>query len=150
MSDPLLITCVAGRAASTFARNLFEEIFCRHAIAPKLPLLEVTYLDGGATEIYGGDEDPIETISFHRFGGDTFWAAIFELARRTGSVVYWPGEPPWAAIVDSLIVEELPEGFKEPENGQPILAANPKELEQCFIRSREAANRPNTFQPDER
>jgi len=110
VSFDIFLQCFRNREPTTFPRGLFEEIFARHAIAPRFPLDEVTYGDGGAA-IYGGDDDDIQGLMFNHCGGETFFSALYQLAQRTGSVVFWPDTAPSTAVTDAGTIAHLPEGF---------------------------------------
>jgi len=100
-----------GKVA-TIPRAIFEEIFSRHAITPQYPLQRIDYPDGSGGDIYGSDADEIEGLMFNHCGGDMFFAALYELAQRTGSVIYWPDLDPSIAVTDPATIEHFPgDGF---------------------------------------
>jgi hypothetical protein len=112
MSSDIFLACLRGEGTEKFTRALFEEIFGRHAIDPDLPFTSVTYADGGA-EVYRAEDDETDGVGFNHFGGDTFFAALYELALRTRSVIYWPeNDGAWAAVAESATIALLPDGFE--------------------------------------
>ncbi len=131
MSFDIFLVCVKDGEATAFKRSLFEDIFSRGAIDPRLPFTNVVYGDGGA-QISGADEDEdIESLSFDHCGGDTFFAALYELADRSGSVVVWPGEERVLAVTRQAMIAHLPADMGE--LGPPHIVSNGRELEECIF-----------------
>jgi len=95
-----------------FPRAIAVEVLGRNATALPSPLRRVDYPDGGGADIYCADADEIAGLTFNHCGGTMFFAALFELAQRTGSVIYWPDLDPSIAVTDASIVEHFPgDGF---------------------------------------
>jgi hypothetical protein len=132
MSSDIFLACLRGENTETFKRSLFEEIFGRQAINPRLPFTSVTYADGGA-EVYGAEEDETNYVGFDHFGGDTFFAALHELALRTRSVIYWPAnEGAWAAVAEVAVIALLPMSF-EREGPQAVrVVRSGRELQDVY------------------
>ncbi len=113
MSFDIFLQCFENGEPKYFERSLFKEVFERHATSLDAALTRVVYADGGA-QIFGTEEgESLEGLTFNHAGGDTFFAAVLELAARTGSVLYWPGEPPCIAAADPGVVEHLPADMVE-------------------------------------
>jgi hypothetical protein len=89
-----------------YPRRVAEDIFNRDAIDPSAALSYVEYADGKAN-IYGVDEDPMNGVMLAHFGGRTVMERAFELAVATGSIIVWPGEPPWA-VTDLATLDHVP------------------------------------------
>ncbi|HTJ62272.1 MAG TPA: hypothetical protein VL899_00555, partial [Alphaproteobacteria bacterium] len=53
----------------------------------------VRFPDGSGGDIYGADEPEISNLMFNHCGGDAFFEAMLELARRTNGLIFWPSEP---------------------------------------------------------
>jgi hypothetical protein len=127
MSFDIFLVCVKNGEAAAFTRSLFEDIFSRGAINPRLPFTNVVYGDGGA-QIFGADEDEdIQSLSFNHCGGDTFFAALYELADRSGSVVFWPGEERVLAVMSQAMIAHIPADMDE--LGPAHVVANGRELQ---------------------
>ena len=107
MSFDIFLQCFRNGEPACFKRTVFEEIFLRDAIDPNELPSGVTYADGGA-EIYVEDKEEIDGVSFDHCGGDTFFAALLELADRTGAVVFWPTEGRQIAVTNPDVVGHLP------------------------------------------
>lgn len=131
MSFDVVLICIRKGEAATFNRTLFEEIFCREAIDPQLPLTSITYHDGGAQIDGAEDGDEIENLVFHHCGGETFYAALHELADRSGSVVLWPAKGRQIAVTRQAIVAHLPPDLAD--LGPPYIVANGRELAACIL-----------------
>jgi hypothetical protein len=108
MSFDLFVQRFQNGEVATFPREAFEEIFGRDALDPKFPIEGVAYPDGSHAEIYGNDADHLDSLMFTHFGGDRVFALIFELAERTGSVIYWPDEAPSLAVTDATVIAHIP------------------------------------------
>lgn len=131
MSFDIFLICVRNGDAAMFERALFEDIFRRNAIDPRSPLTSVTYRDGGA-EIDGAEDgDEIENIVFNHCGGDTFYAALYELADRSGSVVLWPAAGRQIAVTREAAIAHLPPDLSD--LGPPYVVANGRELAACIL-----------------
>jgi hypothetical protein len=111
MSFDLFVQCFRNGERATFPRSVFDGIFGRHAISPEFPTQNVKYPDGSGGEIYGGENDEIDGLMFTHFGGDMIFAAIYELAHKTGSVIYWPDTIPSVAVTEPETTAHLPDGF---------------------------------------
>jgi hypothetical protein len=118
MGFDLFMSCCRNGESATFKREIAEEIFNRDAIDPTTPLTEVRYADGRG-EVYGAEEDDVDGIMLAHFGGRTILERVWELAHRTGSFFYWPGDPdggPWIAVTDPQTLQHMwPELLKEPD-----------------------------------
>ena len=65
----------------------------------------VEYADGSGGAIYrGGYKDGEDTshMMFNHYGGDAFFADMYELARRTRSIIFWPDENPIYLYTDPI------------------------------------------------
>lgn len=136
MSFDIFLQCFQGGEPATFKRSLFEEIFCPNAINPQLPLEDVTYADGGG-DIYGSDDDDIQCLMFNHCGGDTFWAALRELADRTQSVVFSASGWPTLAVADAAAIAHLPANFTKDSPNSVHVVRSGRELEELIYGPRE-------------
>lgn len=114
MSFEIFLCCVRNGEGSAFKRELFEEIFARGAIDPRSPLTSVTYRDGGAQIDGAEDDEEIENLVFSHCGGETFYAALHELADRSGSFMTWPSDGLNIAVPSHDLVTHLPADFEDP------------------------------------
>jgi hypothetical protein len=109
VSSSLYLACVRDGEAATFSRALVEEIFGRDAIDPRFPLMDVDYADGGAVIYCADREDDIARMSFQRWGGDTFCAALCESADRSGSFLFWSFNDVKFAVTRESMIAHLPQ-----------------------------------------
>jgi hypothetical protein len=126
MSFDIFLQCFRNGDLATFPRTLVEEIFARDAIAPDFPLTDVHYPDGSGGVIYGADDDEIDCLMFNHCGGEMFFAAMYELAHRTSSVIYWPDTRPSIAITEAETAAHFPKGFGD--MGPPEIVKSGQEL----------------------
>ena len=136
MSFDIFLQCFRAGEPANFSRSLFEEIFGRGAINPDPPFTDVTYTDGGA-DIYGAEVDDIQHMMFNHCGGDTFWAALHELADRTQSVVFSASGWPKMAVTDVATIAQLPVGYAEDEQDSVRVIRSGRELEELIYGPRE-------------
>jgi hypothetical protein len=108
MSADIYLQCFEHGKAKTFSRLIFEEVFARDALAPQYPLTRVSYPDGGRIDVYGGESDDIHALTFSRYGGEFFFRALYELADRTQSIIYWPDILPALAVTNAAVIPHIP------------------------------------------
>ena len=60
-----------------------------------------------------GDPEDLESLMFNHGGGDMFFQAMYELADRTQSVIFWPSEGPSTVVTNESVLKELPEDFPD-------------------------------------
>jgi hypothetical protein len=131
MSFDIFLQCFRAGEPASFKRALFEEIFGRHAVNPDPPFTDITYADGGAA-IHGAEVDDIQHMMFNHCGGDTFFAALHELADCTRSVILWPDEEPCLVAADPAAIENLPTDFTYGRDQVRIVHSG-RELEECIF-----------------
>ena len=128
MSFDIFIQCCRDGERASFNRELVEEIFGRRALDPPPYFRGATYLDGRA-EIFGADEaDEIDGLMCSHSSGMTFYEALYELADRTGSVIFWPSDGPWAAVTKEATLAHLPPGAFDQDGRPPSVVASAREL----------------------
>jgi hypothetical protein len=114
-------------AVATFSRSLLDEVFGRGAIRATLPLKAVEYPDGSHAEIYAKDGEELSSFMLSHFGGETVFERVFELADRTGSIIYWPDVRPALAVTKSGVIEHVPQDCLS-SIGPAEIVANAKAL----------------------
>jgi hypothetical protein len=125
--DIFIQRCRNGERAM-FKRELVQEIFGRYAVDPPPHFQGATYLDGRA-EIFGADEgDEIDGLMCSHFSGMTFYEALYELADRTGSVIFWPSDGPWAAVTKEATLAHSPPGAFDRDGRPPSVVGSAREL----------------------
>lgn len=128
MGLDIFVQCCRNGERAMFSRDLVEEIFGRYALDPPPHLQGATYLDGRA-EIYGADKhEEIDHLMCTHSWGTTFFEALYELADRTKSVIYWPGGDIWAAVTDPATLVHLPPGAFDKNGEPPAVIADGQEL----------------------
>jgi len=109
-----------------YDRQIAEKIFNREAIDPSTPLCEVRYADGRA-EIYGAEDDEMDGVMLAHFSGRTVLERVLELAKETGSLIFWPSDETWAAVTSPEWIDHSPEDMTQGEE-PPVLVHNVDEL----------------------
>jgi hypothetical protein len=124
MSLDIFLHCFRNGEPATFARSLFNDVFGVTEDTEEEPgFLDVRYPDGSAAEIYV-DEGDIQNIMFNHCGGATFWEKLFELARVTESVIFWPEDDNSAVVANPAAVKHLPADFSEGKDIQLVHSAS--------------------------
>ena len=139
MSFDIFLLCVRNGEAATFSRSTLVEVFGASIVSREPDgFFKLYFADGGGADVYSGhDDDVVQHIGFNRPGGDMFFEALYKLADRTKSVVFWPDTRPSSAITDQATWDHLPENFKEASLGPAQLVHSGRELEAYIFRKRE-------------
>ncbi|MGO9007451.1 MAG: hypothetical protein ACLQIQ_09660 [Beijerinckiaceae bacterium] len=132
MGFELFVKCVRNKELSRYDRKIAERIFNRDAIDPTIPLTGVQYADGSA-EIYGAEHDPMSGVMLAHFSGETVLERALELADETGSLIFWPGHPPLAAITNLALLDHLPDDLVK--GWKPVLVRTVDRLIKVIKRS---------------
>ena len=120
MSFDIFLQCFRKGEPEPISLELFESIFLPHATHPKAykddpGYLTLEYPDGSGGVLYCGGIATDGHMMFNHCGGESFWADIYQLAERTGSVIFWPSaKPPSAVVTNEAILKELPPGSFNP------------------------------------
>lgn len=112
MSFDIFLRRFRNGEAAPFRRADFEEIFGPYVCSRETRFVCVEFPDGGGSDVYIDDGDTWH-LMFNHCGGDSFFAALYELAARTQSVIFWPDDPPRAAATDAATLQHLPPEFTE-------------------------------------
>ena len=131
MSFDIFLVCMRNGEPATFKRTLAEEVMNRGAIDPDLPLLNITYADGGGGVAYIDEDEDIDSVSFDHFGGDTFYNRLWDLMDRTGSFLFWPAVGRKLAVTRPEIVSHIDEDTVE-DLGPAFIVRSGKELEDAI------------------
>jgi len=118
MSFDVYLQCFRNGEPTHFKRELFEAIFLPHskyvdAYRKDPSFLGVDYPDGSGSDIYCGHDTDISHLTFNHGGGEALFQAMYELAKQTRSVIYWPGDTPCAVVTEETTRNDLPEGFPD-------------------------------------
>jgi hypothetical protein len=125
MSFDIFIMCFRNGEPSTIKRETFEEIFLPFCNRPDLVESDPEYMlvrfpDGSGSAIYSDKEPLMESLMFNHCGGEAVFEAMYQLAARTASVIYWPSEGPGTVITDEVTRKELPENFPDRETARIV------------------------------
>ena len=115
MSFDIFLQCYRNGETVTFKRELVEELFGPSSgnFDPHFMRSNFSDLDGGDIYLEGEDN---QGLMFNHCGGDRFFQAMWELADRTQSIIFWPDRPPGLAITTPETLKHLPpdllDGFR--------------------------------------
>lgn len=106
MSFDIFLACVRKGEEEPIPREVFDSIFAPHDTHPHLRASDpgymvVEYPDGSGGCIYcGGYKDGKDAshMMFNHCGGEAFFNDMYELARRTRSIIFWPDQNPFLFI----------------------------------------------------
>ena len=114
MSLDLFVCCFRKGMPAAYDREIFDRIFLPHfdhaeRRQPDYGSVQVTFPDGSGSDIgisYVGSE--ISSVSFNHFGGSALFDAMYELADRSSSVIFWPSPESISAVTSEAVLKELP------------------------------------------
>lgn len=118
MSFDIFLQCFRHGEPVYFKREIFEAIFLRHcknveAYRRDPSFLRVDYPGGSGSDIYCGKDADISCLMFNHGGGEPLFRSMYELAKQTRSVIYWPGESPCAVVTEEATRSDLPADFPD-------------------------------------
>ena len=120
MSFDIFLAHFQNGEVTSFKRDVFDELFDAFVVGRRdAGFMRVRFPDGGA-DIYVDDTELLSGMMFNHCGGDEFFDALFELARRTSSVIFWPGIGRTSVIADPAVLSHLPADFIK-SCGEPVL-----------------------------
>ena len=135
MSFDIFLQCYRDGEPATFKRSVLIEIFGPYAFGnPRLSM--VTFPDGSGSCVYVVDADDIQDMMFNHCGGNDFFQALYELADRTKSIIFWPDTRPSFAVTDEGTLAHLPRDFEQ-DFGPGQIVRNGRELQEYIFRKRE-------------
>jgi hypothetical protein len=133
MSFDIFFDCINNDGGKTFKRQLAQEILGRDAIKPADALLSsVAYPDGSGSEVYCSKDEDLDGMMFNHSGGDTFFERLWELADRTGSMIFWPGDGVPVAVTRPELLQHLPKSEAGDEMEPQFVVRNGKELQEAI------------------
>jgi hypothetical protein len=135
MAFDIFLACIRNGEPATFKRSVLEEIFGPHAYGDP-DFSNVTFPDGSGSCIYVARDEDIEGMMFNHCGGDDFFQALYELADRTKSVIFWPDTRPSFAVTDEATLAHLPLDYKQ-KFGPAQLVHSGRELQAYIFRKRD-------------
>jgi hypothetical protein len=115
MSFDIFLQCFRDKAPATFERSNFEDVFGAYIVSRESNpgFVGVKFPDGSHADVYISELENIDGLMVNHCGGDAFFQALYQLADRTKSSIYWPGSAPSSVVTDDATVLHLPEGFAE-------------------------------------
>ena len=132
MSFDIFLDCVNNNGTQTFKRQVAQEILGRGAVDEASALYQVEYPDGSASSVIGEEDEDIDGLMFNHSGGDTFFERLWELADRTGSIIYWPGDDTPVAVTREEMLQHIPRDDEGHQMEPQFVVANGKELQQVI------------------
>lgn len=133
MSFDIMLQRFENGQSAVFGRRVVDEIFDPFVVHRDPSFIRVKYPDRSGADIWiGEDETDIGGIMFNHCGGEQFANAFFELLRRTGSVIYWPGGG--CVVADPAVAEELPARMVQ-ALGEPKVVRSGRDIFECIIQS---------------
>jgi hypothetical protein len=125
MSFDIFLQCFRDGEPTSFKREIFEAIFLPHcqnvgAYKRDPSFLRVDYPGGSGSDIYCGKDADISCLTFNHGGGEPLFRSMYELAKQTKSVIYWPGDTPCAVVTEEATRIDLPEDFPD-KDAAPVV-----------------------------
>ena len=94
----------AGRSIGASA-EIFEKVFGPYVIERDKTFRRLSLGEDAGTDAY---LDGSGACMFNHFGGEHFFALLFQYLSEARSIAYWSGEGCSAAVVDPTLLGELP------------------------------------------
>jgi hypothetical protein len=95
-----------GRLAP-ISRATVDAEFDPYVVDRDPAFIRIRYPDQSGAEIWmNGGKGELDNITFKHCGGEAFSHALYSLAKRTGSVIYWPGGG--CVVTDPAVTSSLP------------------------------------------
>ena len=132
MSFDIMLQHFTGGECSTFPRALVESSFGPFVVHRTDSFIRVRYPDDSGADMWFDNVENIDHIMFNHCGGNTFTKAMFELMKRTGSVIYWPGGR--AVVADRSVIDTLPPDIVK-ALGTPTVISAPQEIRDAIART---------------
>jgi len=125
MSFDVYLQCFRKGECAYFKRETFEAIFLPHskyvdAYRRDPSFLRVDYPDGSGSDIYCGYDADINHLTFNHGGGTPLFQAMYELAKQTRSVIYWPSEASGAVLTEEITRKDLPADFPDKDTARVV------------------------------
>jgi hypothetical protein len=128
MSFDIFLQCFRNGEPEPIPREVFDAIFApqdahSHLREKDPGYIVVGYPDGSGGAVYcGGNKDGKDTsnMMFNHCGGEAFFNDMYELARRTRSIIFWPSENPIYLYTDPSVPAEL-KGMEYFEEARSVL-----------------------------
>ncbi|HTW34409.1 MAG TPA: hypothetical protein VMD53_07320 [Rhizomicrobium sp.] len=108
MAFDIHLACLNNGETNTFKRALAQEILGRDSLDEEGALYYVVYKDGGSSCVYCSENEDLQSMMFNHSGGDVFFERLWELADRTGSMIFWPGYDVTTAVTRPEMLEHVP------------------------------------------
>ena len=100
MSFDIFMNPYLNGKPAPFDRSLIREAFGAEACSGADEIWNISYPDQSGGQVYGADEETVESLMFNHCGGDRFYEGLLRLAERTNSIIFWP-TPESMAVVTS-------------------------------------------------
>jgi len=135
MSFNLHLQCFCNQKPAPFDRAVFDEIFGPYIVERSAGFVRIQYPNrGGGADTYVEDTPSLDHMMFSHWGGDMFLDGMYELIKRTKSVIYWPNVERMSAVTDHETLTHLPTWLTD-EECHPIVAKNWREITDAIARS---------------
>jgi len=132
MSFDIFLSCMNNDGAQTFKRQVAQEVLGRGAVNEASALYNVEYPDGSGSSVIGEEDEDIDGLMFNHSGGDTFFERLWELADRTGSIIFWPGEDTPVAVTRPDMLQHIPRDDEGRPMDPQFVVKNGKELQEVI------------------
>jgi len=102
----MFLQCYRSCQPSLFSRMVVEEAFASSRDPTDVDVWVLRFSDGGVSELFIGEEQEIWNLMFNGApNSPELWSGIFEMLKRTGSVLSCPGGG-WI-VTDEAVIDYL-------------------------------------------
>lgn len=110
MSLDIFMQAYRSGEPTTFKRMVMDQVFGANLSINEDDFARVGFTDGSGGQMFFSEGDDLHGVMFNHCGGEAFWNALFDLLKRTGSVLFWPGGGGYL-VADMAVVAHLPRGM---------------------------------------
>lgn len=125
MSFDIFMHAFRDGEPAKFKRAMFDEVFGASLTANEDGFASAAFPDDSGGQMFFGDGDEIDGVMFNHCGGEAFSNAMYELMKRTGSVIFWPGSGGYV-VADRAVVAHLPPGMMDESDKLTVVSSGPE------------------------
>jgi hypothetical protein len=106
MAFDMFLQCYRNCQPSPSPRTIVEQAFASSRDPTDIDVWVLRFPNGGVSELFIGEEQEIWDLMFNGApNSPELWSGIFEILKRTGSVLFWPGGG-WV-VTDEAVIDHL-------------------------------------------
>ncbi len=130
MSFDIFVNCIRNEEECTFPLAVVEEVFGAFIEGREPTCWTLLFPDGGRSFLYVRDQPNIAHFCVNRpVASPELWQGLFDILRRTGSMLFWPGGG--SVVADASVIARLGPGIIR-SIGPVTIVHEPSEIIACI------------------